>query len=226
MSLAQPLVAPTDRAHARTSTCAELPNPIGSTNGFPAVRENSAQRDNHCALAGTVTPTPDTRSVATSAIDPSGLGICPDMTPPPAKISLQNLIAMRRNCGRRADGSMPLLSKLLSCFCADDRTNPPQLGDIGRNRGGTHTLRCRCSVLTHTECDGAPVLASVREGIPPHVRRGLRHASPFLAGQFISSGRGIPGNASGSLSTNKLGSDGLAEPPDYLICAIQLGAVA
>jgi hypothetical protein len=121
---------------------------------------------------------------------------------------------------------MPFLSKLLSCFCADDRTNPPQLGDIGRNRGGTHALRCRCSVLTHTECDGAPVLASVRESIPPRVRRRLRHASPFPANQFISSGRGIPGNASGSLSTNKLGSDGLAEPPDYLICAIQLGPVA
>jgi hypothetical protein len=71
-----------------------------------------------------------------------------------------------------------------------------------------------------------PFLASVREGIPPHVRRRLRDASPFLADQFISSGRGIPGNASGGLSTNKLGPDGLAEPPDYLVCAIQLGPVA
>ena len=32
-------------------------------------------------LAGTPMPTPDTRSVATSAIDPISLGICPDIIP-------------------------------------------------------------------------------------------------------------------------------------------------
>jgi hypothetical protein len=46
MQLAQLLVAQWEPAPARTSTCAELPNPIGSTNGFPAVQENLAQQDN------------------------------------------------------------------------------------------------------------------------------------------------------------------------------------
>ena len=44
---------------------------------FGAVRQSSARP----VVGDAVTPTPDIRSVATSAIDANGLGICPDIIP-------------------------------------------------------------------------------------------------------------------------------------------------
>ena len=41
------LLAPTDRVDPRTNTCALSPNPIGKTNAFLAVTENSVQQYNH-----------------------------------------------------------------------------------------------------------------------------------------------------------------------------------
>jgi hypothetical protein len=84
LSPAEPLVVPAGRPHARKSTCAELPDPSGSTSGSPAVPGEfgaARQLSTRAVLVGTVRPTPDRRSVPTSAIDLDGLGICRNVTP-------------------------------------------------------------------------------------------------------------------------------------------------